>query len=118
MDNDISNAAANCSSCTSSSRLPSQPAEPLKQHEPATRPFEQIFGDLGEEDGRMFLALVDAFSGWPHVAMFPDKHVTSRRVIDALREFFATFGAPVKFWSDNGPQFTAAEIQSSCASTT
>lgn len=109
MDNDISNAAANCSSCTS--RLPSQPAEPLKQHEPATRPFEQIYGDLGEEDGRMFLALVDAFSGWPHVAMFPDKHVKSRRVIDALREFFATFGAPVKFWSDNGPQFTAAEIQ-------
>ena len=109
MDNDISNAAANCESCVS--RLPSPPAEPLRPHEKATRPFQQIHGDIGEDDGRQFLAIVDAFSGWPHLATFPDKHTTSRRIKDALREFFAEFGIPEKLWTDDATIFKSAPFQ-------
>jgi hypothetical protein len=58
MDVDITNTASTCVS-----QLPSLPAEPLKKHQPATRPFEIIHTELGEVDGRHFLVIVDQFSG-------------------------------------------------------
>jgi hypothetical protein len=109
MDTDIANAASSCKECVS--QLPSLPAEPLQQHEPATRPFEVLHADLGELDGRHFLVIVDQFSGWPAVTTFPDKHTTARRLINSFRSFFMdTGGAPVKIFSDNSP-FKAAELQ-------
>jgi hypothetical protein len=78
---------------------------------PATRPFEQIHADLCELNGRHFLVMVDKFSGWPHVVAFRDKKTTARNVIGHCRSFFSNVGAPVTFWSDNGPQFGAAEFQ-------
>ena len=109
MDNDIENAARSCRSCTE--LLPSHPPEPLRPHEAASRPFEQIHADLATIRNRDFLILADQFSGWPHVVPFPDKHTTARRTIDATRGFFLQGGTPVKFWSDNGPQFAAAEFK-------
>ncbi len=109
MDTDIANAASSCKECVS--QLPSLPAESLQQHEPATRPFEVLHADLGELDGRHFLVIVDQFSGWPDVTMFPDKHTTARRVINSFCTFFMdTGGAPIKIFSDNSP-FKAAEVQ-------
>ena len=108
MDVDIANAAKNCESCTS--RLPSHPAEPMRPHEPAKRPFEQLHADLGEDDNRHFLVIVDAFSGWPQVTMFRDKNTTAWRLSNAFRDFFSTFGAPIRLWTDNQP-FKAAEFQ-------
>ncbi len=96
MDVDIANATRSCDECNQ--RLPSLPPEPLKPHEPATRPFEQLHADLGEIEGRHFLTIVDQFSGWPHVVPFPNKNTTARRTIDAVRQFFTNVGAPVKFW--------------------
>jgi hypothetical protein len=61
MDVDITNAASTCEECVS--QLPSLPAEPLKKHQPATRPFEIIHTDIGEVEGRHFLVIVDQFSG-------------------------------------------------------
>jgi hypothetical protein len=69
---DIANATVSCADCTS--QLPSLPAEPLKPHQPAKRPFEILHTDIGEVDGRHFLVIVDQFSGWPAVTTFPDKH--------------------------------------------
>lgn len=108
MDAEITNASRSCKECTS--RLPSHPAEPLRPHEPANRPFEQVHGDLGTIRGRHFLVLVDQYSGWPHVVVFKDEKTTARRVIDAVRAFFISVGVAVKFWSDNGPQFASAEF--------
>jgi hypothetical protein len=107
IDAEIVNAARSCERCTSS--LPSHPPEPLRPHEPATRPFEHIHGDLGEFNGQHFLVLVDQFSGWPHVVRFPNKNTSAKKIVDALREFFICVGAPVKFWSDNGGQFAGDE---------
>ncbi len=109
MDVDIANAASNCTSCTS--RLPSQPAEPLRSHPEATRAFEQIHADIGEDDGRHFLVFVDSFSGWPHVVMFQDKRTNAHRLINATRDFFlSTGGVPIRLWTDNQP-FQATEFQ-------
>ena len=74
MDIDIANAAKNCESCVS--RLPSPPSEPLRHHPTAIRPFEHVHADIGEDDGRQFLVLVDAFSSWLAVYMYPDKNTT------------------------------------------
>jgi transposase InsO family protein len=109
MDNDIVVAAKSCPSCTE--RLPSHPAEPLLPHAPASRPFEFVFVDLGAYRGRDFLIVADQFSGWPQVFPFPDTNTSTRRVIDALRSFFTCgAGAPVKLWSDGGPQFKSDEF--------
>lgn len=109
MDNEIANAAQTCDECVK--RLPSHAAETLRTHDPATRPFEQIHADLGEVNGRNFLIMVDQFSGWPHVVPFTNTNTSARQVIDAARQFFSNVGAPVRFWSDNGPQFKAAEFK-------
>ncbi|XP_032784417.2 uncharacterized protein K02A2.6 [Daphnia magna] len=109
MDAEIVNLAGACEECTSS--LPSHPPEPLRPHEPASRPFEQIHADLCQLNGRHFLIQVDAFSGWPHVVYFPDAHISAKKVINAVRELFINVGVPVKYWSDGGPQFPAAEFK-------
>jgi hypothetical protein len=109
MNVDIANAAAACDSCNS--RLASQPKETIRHHEPATRPFEFLHADMGEDKGRHFLVIVDQFSGWPHFTMFQNKITTARRLIDEFRSFFVSIGgAPIKIWSDNG-LFPAAEFQ-------
>ena len=109
MDVDIANATQSCEDCTR--RLPSLPSEPLKQHPQATRPFEHIHADIGTDKGRDFLVIVDSYSGWLHVVAFPDKNTTARRIIDTVRLMFSNVGAPVTFWSDNGPQFASAEFK-------
>ena len=66
---------------------------------------------MGEDGGRHFLVIVDHFSSWPHVVVFPNKNTTASRLIDAFRDFFVDIGgAPVKLWTDNSP-FQAAEFQ-------
>ncbi|XP_045022885.1 uncharacterized protein LOC123466779 [Daphnia magna] len=97
MDAEIVNLAGACEECTSS--LPSHPPEPLRPHEPASRPFEQIHADLCQLNGRHFLIQVDAFSGWPHVVYFPDAHISAKKVINAVRELFINVGVPVKYWN-------------------
>ncbi len=109
IDNDIVNATKNCDEC--SKNLPSLPPEPFRPRPPATRPFEQIHADLGEVNGRHFLVIVDSFSGWPHVVAFRDKKTSARAIIGHIRTFFSSVGAPIAFWSDNGPQFGAAEFR-------
>ncbi len=111
MDSEIITAARACPTCTE--HLPSHPPEPLLPHQKASRPFEFIHADLGCHNGRDFLILADQFSGWPHVVPFPDKNTSACKVVDAVHSFFSfDAGAPIKFWSDGGPHFTADEFQS------
>ena len=104
-------AAQSCTLCAEMS--PSNPSEPFHTNEEASRPFEQIHADFATVRGRNFLVLVDQFSGWPHVTPFSNTATSARQLIDAVRLFFINgAGVPVKFWSDNGPQFAAAEFKS------
>ena len=74
--------------------------------------FEQLHSDLATINGRDFLIIADQYSGSPDVIPFPNKNTTALRVVDAVREFFIRGpGTPVKFWSDNGPQFNAVEFK-------
>lgn len=110
MDNDILNAAKTCQSCTE--KLPSLPRELLIQHEAATRPFEQLHSDITTFNGCDFFIIADQYSGWPDVIPFPNKNTTARLIVNAIRDFSIRGpGAPVKFWSDNVPQFNAVEFK-------
>lgn len=109
MDNDVVNATKSCETCTK--YLPWQPPEPFRPRPPATRPFEQIHADLGEINGRHFLVMIDSFSGWSHVVAFRDTNTSARKIIEHVRSFFSNVGAPLAFWSDNGPQFGAGEFR-------
>jgi transposase InsO family protein len=92
---------------------PSLPPEPFKSRPPPTRTFEKIHTDFGEINGGHFLVLVDSFSGWTHLVAFRDKSTTARQVVEQERKLFSKVGAhPLTFWSDNGPQFGAAEFRS------
>ncbi|XP_046450181.1 uncharacterized protein LOC124198394 [Daphnia pulex] len=93
IDNDIINATKNCEECTK--HLLSLPPEPFMLRQPPTHPFEQII-----------------FSNCPYVVTFRDKNTTARQVVDYVRKFFSNVGAPLALWSDNGPQFEAAEFWS------
>jgi hypothetical protein len=109
IDAEILNAASQCEECAA--RLPSQQKEIIRHREKATRPFEFIHADIGEDNGRHFLVIVDHFSGWPHFKMFQDKSTSAARLIDEFRNFFTAIGgAPVKLWSDNSI-FPSAEFQ-------
>jgi len=109
MHAEIANAASQCEECTA--RLPSQQKEKMRHHEKASRPFEFIHADIGEDNGRHFLFVVDHFSGWPHFKMFQDKSTSTARLIDEFRNFFTAIGGlPVKLWSDNSI-FPSAEFQ-------
>ena len=96
IDAEILNAASQCEECTA--RLPSQQKEIIRHREKATRPFEFIHADIGEDNGRHFLVIVDHFSGWSHFKMFQDKSTSAARLIDEFRNFFTAIGgATVSF---------------------
>ena len=92
LDAEINNTANSFESCVS--RLPSQQAEPLHPHESATSPFQFVHADIGEDDVRHFLVIVDQFSGEPEVTMYNDRNTTAYRLGNSSRAFCATFGAP------------------------
>ena len=55
--NDVANMALSCKTCQE--YKPSNRAEPLRAHKPATYPFQFIHMDLGEVNGKYFLIAVD-----------------------------------------------------------
>ena len=110
LDNDIVNITRNCQPCQR--ELPTQPKEPYVAHEKASRPFQQLSMDFATHAGRQVLVVVDHFSSWTWVFVFPN--ATSRQLIGALRDVFCMSGAPDIIWSDNGPQFSSSRFQQFC----
>ena len=51
----------------------------------------------------LLLILVDSFSGWPEVALVPDRQAST--VIRVLRNIFARNGVPRTLASDNAAEF-------------
>ena len=60
----------------------------------------------------MWLIIVDAWSKWPEVIAMTS--TTAERTIDILRSLFSRYGIPDQIFMDNGPQFTAEELNKFC----
>ncbi|UYV82662.1 K02A2.6-like [Cordylochernes scorpioides] len=73
------------------------------------KPWHRLHLDLaGPFMGRMFLVLVDAYS--KRIEIFI-KDITSKTIINHLREIFARFGLPEFVVIDNGRQFVSDEFE-------
>ena len=90
LDNDIVNITCNCQ--PRQRELPSQPKEPSVAHENATQPFQQLPMNFATYTGRQILVVVDSYSSWTWVFVFPS--AKSRLLVGALQYAFCMSGAP------------------------
>lgn len=76
------------------------------------KPWQRLHIDFaGPFLGKMllFFVLVDAHSKWPEVIEMSS--TTSQNTIVILQHIFAAYGIPLQIVSDNGPQFTSANLR-------
>ena len=91
---------------------PSQPKiPPITNSDVPKVPFEKIFGDYFQLQGKHYLIIGDRLSGYPEVLQVKPGTCSSgaKGLITALRRVFATFGVPKEISSDGGPEFVANE---------
>ena len=72
-------------------------------------PGQCIHLDFLEFEGKYYLILKDAYSGWHKYYSCKDQ--TGRTVIGCLHEFTSIFGLPSKIVTDGGPCFTSQVFQ-------
>ena len=64
---------------------------------------------MGTYQGKTFLDIVDAYSKFLEVV--PRSQGTTANTVEALRHVFSYFGLPEHLVTDNGTQFTSAELK-------
>jgi hypothetical protein len=102
MANEIRQFVARCPTCVGV--LASQTAEPLaSMRAMAEYPMQAVATDPFESAGKLFLVMVDRFSGMPFVVRMIS--TTTDAVWKQLMTWFMDFGFPGTIRSDNGPQF-------------
>ena len=72
-------------------------------------PWEKLATDLFELKGSTYILLVDYYSRFVEVQKL--NSTTTASVIAFLKPTFARYGIPATLISDNGPQFSSAEIK-------
>lgn len=85
-----------------------QGKEPILQHEFNARPWAKVAADLCKLDNRILLVVSDYYSNYIEVARL--SNLTTRAVVKELKEIFARFGVPDTLVTDNGLQFSSAEV--------
>ena len=108
LDSDIENVTKTCKLCLENASNP--PRATLHVWKWPDGPNRRLHADfLGPLSGRMYIIIIDAFSKWVDVKELPD--ITVATTIKAFKEYFSTWGLPVKLVTDNGPTFTAKPFQ-------
>ena len=102
----LENVIKNCAVCQKT--IP-QKKEPLMSSPLPTHPWEKLATDLFELNGSTYIVLVDYYSRFMEVQKLTS--TTSASVIAFLKPMFARYGIPVTLVSDNGPQFSSAEMK-------
>ena len=83
--------------------------EPLLSTSLPSHPWEKLAMDLFELRGKSYILLVDYYSRFVEVQQL--QATTTSSVISFLKPIFARYGIPTTLISDNGPQFTSAEMR-------
>ncbi|XP_003368892.1 putative integrase core domain protein [Trichinella spiralis] len=108
MDEDIEKTVNTCDVCQSSRAA--MPKAPVHSWETPNNPWSRLHIDFaGPFQEKTFLIVVDAFSKWLEV--IPISEMSTRTVIEELRQLFATHGLPNTIMSDNAAQFVSVEFQ-------
>ena len=83
--------------------------EPLLSTSLPSHPWEKLAMDLFDLKGKSYILLVDYYSRFVEVQQL--QATTTSSVISFLKPIFARYGIPTTLISDNGPQFTSAEMR-------
>ena len=111
MTRDIHYVRDSCAHCNHNASSQAAPP-PMPLHTPTT-PFEQIFADYFDYEGRHFLVIGDKFSGWADVfGTSPGSGISgAAALVRLLRSYFGVFGVPEEISTDGGPEFTASATE-------
>ncbi|XP_028407548.1 uncharacterized protein K02A2.6-like [Dendronephthya gigantea] len=107
MSEDIERLVRACSVCNSCKSH--QQREPLKMHDVPERPWSRVATDLFYWNGKDYAMVTDSFSGWIEITKL--SNISSRAVIENLKEVFSRFRIPDVLYSDNGPQYSSEEFE-------
>ncbi|KAG1706172.1 Carcinine transporter [Nymphon striatum] len=109
MNASILNLIEGCHTCTE--YQPSQPHEPFLQNDMPNTPMTHVGVDLFDALGKIYIIMVDRFSGYLFVKKITNSSTGS--VIKSLLKWFQDFGFPDVIRSDGGPCFRH-EFKSFC----
>lgn len=98
MTQDITEVIRRCEICECNQR--NNPKEPLIIRKIPSLPWQIAATDIFEYDNKMFLMIVDSYSGYIDFARLNE--INSKQVIGKLKIWFSTHGVPEELWSDNG----------------
>ena len=104
LNSSIKNFRMSCDTCTKIA--PSQAREPIIMTPPPSYLYQEVCGDYFELEGRAYLTMVDRFSGNIH-PFYYKQPPTNKTLQTTCRNLSLQYGAPERFCSDGGPQFTA-----------
>ena len=111
IDRTIEDLVKSCDACPKAAKMPIKNI--LSPWPEPSHAWERIHIDFaGPMENAMFLIVVDAYSKWPEVIQM--KTITSMATICVLSKMFARYGFPETLVSDNGTQFTSAELERFC----
>ena len=96
----------NCTVCLKERK---QRPEPLHSGPFPERPWQKLGTDLFEWKGAKYLLIVDYFSRFIEIAKLTGE--SSADIIRHMKSIIARHGIPEIVFSDNGPQFSAAEFK-------
>ena len=100
-----------CNNCGECLAFQSRQAdEPMMETTSATHPFQVVFQDVFRFENQQFLVTVDVFSDFFEVDKLGET-ATTRKVVEASKRHFATYGIPVELHTDNGPQYGSEEFR-------
>lgn len=108
---DVSATRDNCRTCHRNA--PSQAKLPPSDVKIPQLPFQMIYADYFQLNGKYFLVVGDRLSGWPEIVSIRPGTTNSgsKGLCEALRRIFVTFGVPEELSSDGGPEFTSREVE-------
>ena len=86
-----------------------QRKEPLISSPLSNHPWEKLATGLFELNGFTYIVLVDHYSRFVEFQKLTS--TTSASVIAYLKLIFSCYGIPATLISDNGPQFSSAEMK-------
>ena len=107
---DLTNAKLSCTTCMTIA--PSNPAMPPQPPVAPEYPFQSIVCDFFTLSGHTYAALADRYSNW--LSILSLKRDTSEELINALRNYFSTFGIAEIFTSDGASIFTSSLFSDFC----
>ena len=106
LSNQIAELVLNCRACCKERANPKEPLMPTRL---PNRPWEELGADLFTLKGSNYLLVIDYFSRYVEIAKLGPTR--SADVIVHLKSMFARHGVPVRFRTDNGPQFSGQDMK-------